>query len=263
MSQNKRSIIEERNFISASGGLCLIWILYVRSCRFFFKILFNDSREIPRSWKRLQWDFYELLQTKFLTESTLSGQLAINFLSNLVFSAFLLRLFIVHVAWHLCTGKYIFFCFFCMIVKVKLPVKLYQYNFDYFFSLNKCLKIFLLSCPRQCDRGLMVVIVYYFQIWSQKEQNIIIISRVISSHMGSMYIETPIYIYIYIYNQVMLIAWKPSLSLSLSLSPSLSLLLSVSIIDRSWHILYITSGVRTGYIHVSPFWMDITGSLMD
>ena len=37
---------------------------------------------------------------------------------------------------------------------------------------------------------------YYFQIWNEKEPNIII-SRVISSHMGSMYIETP-YIYIII-----------------------------------------------------------------
>ena len=50
--------------------------------------------------------------------------------------------------------------------------------------------IFFLSCPRHCDQGLIVVIVYYFQIWNRKE-NIIIISRVISSHMGPMYIETP------------------------------------------------------------------------
>ena len=40
-----------------------------------------------------------------------------------------------------------------------------------------------------CDRGLIVVIVYYFQIWNKKDHNIII-SRVISSHMGPMYIET-------------------------------------------------------------------------
>ena len=44
------------------------------------------------------------------------------------------------------------------------------------------------------DWGLIVVIVYYFQIWSKKEHNIII-SRVINSHMGPMYIEIP-----YIFN---------------------------------------------------------------
>ena len=41
-----------------------------------------------------------------------------------------------------------------------------------------------------CDLELIFVIVYYFQIWNKKEHNIII-SRVISSHMGSVYIETP------------------------------------------------------------------------
>ena len=51
-------------------------------------------------------------------------------------------------------------------------------------------KIFLLSCPRHCDQGLIVVILYYFQIWNKKEHNIII-SKFISSHMGLMYIETP------------------------------------------------------------------------
>ena len=40
------------------------------------------------------------------------------------------------------------------------------------------------------NRGLIVVIVYYFQIWNKKEHSIII-SRGISSHMGPMYIDTP------------------------------------------------------------------------
>ena len=35
----------------------------------------------------------------------------------------------------------------------------------------------------------IVIVVYYFQIWKTKENNIFI-SRVISSHMGPMYIET-------------------------------------------------------------------------
>ena len=45
------------------------------------------------------------------------------------------------------------------------------------------------ACPKHCDRGLIVVIVYYFQIWNKEEHNIII-SSIICSHMGLMYIET-------------------------------------------------------------------------
>ena len=61
-------------------------------------------------------------------------------------------------------------------------------------SPNKLrLKIFSLSCTRHCDRGLIVVIAYYFQIWNKKkEHNIIIINRVINSYMGPMYIEIPL-----------------------------------------------------------------------
>ena len=40
-----------------------------------------------------------------------------------------------------------------------------------------------------CHRGLIVVISYYFQIWNKKEHDIII-SRVIRSHIGPVYIET-------------------------------------------------------------------------
>ena len=49
--------------------------------------------------------------------------------------------------------------------------------------------MFFLSCPRHCDQRLIVVIVYYFQIWN-KEEHSIISSRVMSSYMGPMYIET-------------------------------------------------------------------------
>ena len=50
-------------------------------------------------------------------------------------------------------------------------------------------KYFFVSCPRHCDRGLIVVIVCYFQIWNKTEHNIII-RRVINSHLGPMYIAT-------------------------------------------------------------------------
>ena len=66
---------------------------------------------------------------------------------------------------------------------------------DFYLQISSDAKYFFLSCPRYCDWGLIVAIVYYFQIWNRKEHIIIIISssssRVINSHMCSMYIETP------------------------------------------------------------------------
>ena len=63
-------------------------------------------------------------------------------------------------------------------------------SFQWFcLQISSDAKYFFLSCPRHCNQGL-IVIVYYFQIWNKKEPNIII-SKVISSHMGHLYIETP------------------------------------------------------------------------
>ena len=45
--------------------------------------------------------------------------------------------------------------------------------------------------PMYTKREPIVLTVYYYQIWTKKEHNIII-GRVISSHMGPMYIETPL-----------------------------------------------------------------------
>ena len=68
---------------------------------------------------------------------------------------------------------------------------------DFCLQISSDAKCSFLTCPRHCDRGLIDVMVYYFQIyfqiWNKKEYNVIII-RVISSHMGPMSIETP-YIY--------------------------------------------------------------------
>ena len=57
-------------------------------------------------------------------------------------------------------------------------------------QISSEVKYFFLSCSRHCNQGFIVDIVYYFQIWNKKEHNIII-SIVISSHIGPMYIETP------------------------------------------------------------------------
>ena len=77
-----------------------------------------------------------------------------------------------------------------IIVKPKLPAKFCLHSFEWFcLQISSDPKVFL-SCRRLCDQGLIVVILYYFQIWNKKE-NDIIICRVISSHMGPIYIETP------------------------------------------------------------------------
>ena len=53
-------------------------------------------------------------------------------------------------------------------------------------------KYFFLYCSSNCDQGLIVVKVYYFQIWSKKEP-IISSGRVISSHMGPSSIQIAIH----------------------------------------------------------------------
>ena len=53
-----------------------------------------NAREKPSSWERLRKDFFGLFPKESLTVSTLSEHLAVNFLPDLGFSAFLLRLFI-------------------------------------------------------------------------------------------------------------------------------------------------------------------------
>ena len=63
------------------------------------------------------------------------------------------------------------------------------------FYLQIVTKIFFLSCPRLCDRGLVVAILYCFEMWNKKEHQIINFG-VSSSHIDPMYIETPnIYMY--------------------------------------------------------------------
>ena len=57
-----------------------------------------------------------------------------------------------------------------------------------------------LSGLSHCDQGLIVVIVNYLQIWDKKER-IIVSSWVISSRMGTIYIETP---YIFLYRPLVL-----------------------------------------------------------
>ena len=55
---------------------------------------------------------------------------------------------------------------------------------DFCHQISCDAKYFFLSGPKHCDRGLIVVIVYYFQIRNTKEYNISI-SRVICKSHGS------------------------------------------------------------------------------
>ena len=69
--------------------------------------------------------------------------------------------------------------FLGIIVKLKLPAKFCLHCFEWLcFQISSDTKYFFVSR----DGGLIVFIVYYFQIWNKKEHNIII-SRVISSHI--------------------------------------------------------------------------------
>ena len=60
-----------------------------------------SARERPSSQEHLPRDFLGLLLTEFLTASTLSGHFVINFLPDMWFSAFFLRLFTDSVAGNL------------------------------------------------------------------------------------------------------------------------------------------------------------------
>ena len=45
---------------------------------------------------------------------------------------------------------------------------------DFCLQVNRDAKYFLLSCPRHYDQELLIVIVYYFQIWNKNGHKIII-----------------------------------------------------------------------------------------
>ena len=105
-----------------------------------------------------------------------------------------------------------------------------------------------LSCPRYCDRGLVIVIEYYFQIWNKKEHNIIS-SRVISNHMGSMYIETP-YITIYIETPYITIYIEtPYITIFIE-TPYITIYIETPHVTIYIETLYSTIYIETPYITI-------------
>ena len=93
--------------ISPGVSICLVFVLDAYSWRSFLEILCNNISERPSSWERVRRDFSKVLPTESLTAFTLSRHLAVNFLPDLVFSTFLLRLFNAPVSGNLCTQRWI------------------------------------------------------------------------------------------------------------------------------------------------------------
>ena len=65
-------------------------------------------------------------------------------------------------------------------------------------------KNILLSCLRYWDRGLLVVIVYYFQIWNKKSTALLVVVELLAVTWVPCMLRPTIYIYIYIYILVLL-----------------------------------------------------------
>ena len=156
--------------MSAGVSLCMIWFLYGYTWWSFFNILCNNVHERPNYWEHLWRDFFGLLPIESLTTFTLPGDLAVDFLLHLGFSTFLWQLFTDP---EICEPM-INLSLLEIIVEVKIPTTFFLHSYEW-FSLQKSsdAKYIFLSCPRHSDRGLIVVIVYYFQIWNKKEHNII------------------------------------------------------------------------------------------
>ena len=150
----------------------------------FFKIICNNAGERLSSWECFQRDIFRLLTISYCIHIVRTS------CSQLPARSEIFCLVVEIVYWH-CDLKFVYpminLAFLGIIVKVKLGAKFCLHSFKWF-----CLQIrdtiFSLSCPRHCDKGLIVVIVTIFT--SETKKNMIM-SEVISSHLGPMYIETP------------------------------------------------------------------------
>ena len=101
---------------------------------------------------------------------------------------------LVEVVYWACGLKFVYptinLAFLGIIVQVKSSVKFCLHSLEWFcLQISSDAKYFFLSCPRHCDQGLIVVYSILFSNLKQKKEHI---SRVISSHMCPMYIETPL-----------------------------------------------------------------------
>ena len=145
--------------------------MYGYSWRSFFKVLCNDACERPSSWECLQRDFFRL----FPTISHCIHIVRVS-CSQLPARSGIFCLLVEVVYWP-CGLKFVYPMInwaFLRIV-VKLPAKFYLYSFEWFCLQISGAKYFFLSCPRHYDWGLIVVIVYYFQIWNKKYISLLLV----------------------------------------------------------------------------------------
>ena len=113
---------------------------------------------------------FGLLPTESLT---LTGHLVVNFLPDLEFSAFLLRLvyWLIGLKFVYPTIKLTF-----LGIVVKVPAKFCLHIFEWFcLQISNDATYFFLSCPRHSDWGLIVFIVSYFQIWNKKKTLLLVV----------------------------------------------------------------------------------------
>ena len=158
--------------MSASVSLCLIRILYGYSWKSFLKILCCDESErivLGNIFRGTYWTPSDRISNSIHIVRTPCSQPPSRFRT---FSLY------VEVVYWLCDLKCVYptmnLDFLRRIVKINLTVK-FARQFWMILSSNKWRKIFSLYCPRHCDRGLIAVIVNYFQIWNKKEQDIIFV----------------------------------------------------------------------------------------
>ena len=109
--------------------------------------------------------FSDSFRREYLTASPLSGQFAVNFLSDLVFSTFVMKLVTDSVTWNLYPR--INLTFLGIIDKS-------SFLFLEFWLILSSNKLWRKIFRRDCDWGLIVVIVYYFQLWSIKNITLLV-----------------------------------------------------------------------------------------
>ena len=120
-------------------------------------------------------DFFGLLPTESFMAYTLSGPLAVNFLLRP--GVFYL---LVEVYYWLRCFKFVYqtinLASLGITVKIKLPAKFCLHSFEWFCLQISCdTKYFPLLSKAMCEQWLIVVIVYYFQIWNKKKTTLLLV----------------------------------------------------------------------------------------
>ena len=123
-----------------------------------------SARERPSSWERFRMDFF---RTSF---DRISHRIHIVRMScSQLPTRYGILCLLVVVVYQLRGLKFVYptinLAFLGIIIKVKLPARFCWHSFEWFFrQISSDAKYLFLSSPWHCNRGLIVVIEYYFQI---------------------------------------------------------------------------------------------------